>query len=154
MLVLTVVALRLFGLWLITMNITNLIYYALEWYGFISSDATAETILVVMAFAAIRILTGAVLIVLALPIARLVVPKQAKDLPAPSSVSSKTAVQIGVFMIGVWMLVNDVPRAVSASLMQGVTPPPDFLISGGVALLLIFGSGLFAGLIGKLRNWP
>jgi len=158
MLVLTIVAIRLIGLWLIAANLVGIAAFGLAMFN-LSQSAWLDTLefvpFIAMAVAAILPhIAGLGLILLSKTLARLVVPAAAHELPMPASISARSVVQIGVFLIGLWLVGSGLPVVAAMAPFSGVETSPQHLISAGLGLVLMLGSGLLAGLVGKLRSWP
>jgi hypothetical protein len=157
MLVLTVVALRLIGIWLIATHIGGVVAFAASALNLSQSSMQdqIETIpMVAVAIASILpMLAGLFLLLFSGPLSRAIVPVRAHDLPTPTSVSAKTVTQIGVFLIGLWLVGVGLPVVVAIAPL-GWSTSIEHVASLALGLVLILGSGLFAGLVGKLRNWP
>lgn len=153
MLVFAIVALRLIGLWLIATHIGQALVHVLGWVGLVEISPDPVVSAAMFSVAVLPTIAGIVLIVLARPIARLMVPAEARDGPSPESVSAKTYTQIGVFLIGIWMLAN-VAGQFGLVVLNGWEMSLDFWIRLGVGFALVLGSGALAGLIRHLRKWP
>ena len=157
MLVLTVVAVRLIGLWLIAAHVSGVVGLAAASLNLATSETldqldSAPMVAIVVA-AALPIVAGLVLILLSVSLSRLIVPEKAHDLPAPSAVSSRTVTQIGVFLIGLMLVGGGLPVVVALG-MDGLETALQYWVQLGLGLLLMLGSGLLAGFIAKLRSWP
>lgn len=162
MLVLTIVAVRLIGVWVLVAHTPTFVAGVLSAYALLQSgqmDAMGNAPLIAVAVAgALPLLAGLLLLIFSISIANLVVPAGAKDLPVAGSISAKTVTQIGVFLIGVWLVGIGLPVVVAL----GMTISPDtgipfssqHWLSVGLGIMLMVGSGALAGLVGKLRSWP
>ncbi|MEQ1780878.1 MAG: hypothetical protein ABMA14_05930 [Hyphomonadaceae bacterium] len=158
MLVLTIVAIRLIGIWLLAAYSTGAVTLVLSLASGWSLGGGAEidrvTAIAIALSASLPLVGGLILILAAVPLANMVVPKRAHDLPIPTAISTKAIVQIGVFLIGLWLVGLNLPVLVSLGVEFGLESQLRFVVGLALGLLLILGSGLFAGLVGKLRSWP
>lgn len=158
MLVLTVVAVRLIGLWLIASHFSGVVVLALSVLNLPRAPAMDEigamTFIATGVAAALPLVAGVMIILFSVALSRMVVPVKAHDLPAPAAVSPKTVVQVGVFLIGLWLIGTSLPVVVAMAPYFGLNTAPEYLAGLVLGLLLMLGSGLLAGLVGKLRNWP
>lgn len=153
MLVLTIVGSRLLGLWLIATQCGNTLVYGLGWFGVIPLRVDRKR--AILNLVSVPLLGGLILVSFAVPISRLLASRAAHDLPPPSSVSAKTSVQIGAFLIGLWSIGVSLPKIIaSAAVYPSIDMPRDALASLVLGVLLVFGSGLLAGLVGLQRSWP
>ena len=109
----------------------------------------------ILILVSVPLLGGLILVSFAVPILRLLASRAARDLPPPSSVSAKTSVQIGAFLIGLWSIGVSLPKIIAiAADYPSIDMPRDALASLVLGVLLVFGSGLLAGLVGRQRSWP
>lgn len=158
MLVLTIVAIRLIGIWLIaaysTGAATLIISTIAGWSPVGGAEVDQITMTAITVSASLPLVAGLILILAAVPLANMVVPKRAHDLPIPTAISSKTIVQIGVFLMGLWLVGLSLPSLVALGPEFGLELQVRFVVGLALGLLLMLGSGLLAGLVGKLRSWP
>jgi hypothetical protein len=153
MLVFAIVALRLIGLWLFATQVGQALVHVFGWMGLVEISPDPLVSALMFSVAVLPTVGGVVLIALARPIARLMVPAEASESPGPEPLTAKTYTQIGVFLIGVWMLAYTAPYFGRVAL-NGWEMSLDFWIRLGVGLALVLGSGALAGLIKHLRKWP
>lgn len=152
MLTFTVVALRLIGLWLVVSWAANLILNIAGMTGLIDFQADTQYMQVTTTASAIPILAGIAMIAFAHPIARMFVPIGATSTPTPE-ISERGFGQIGVLLIGVSAVVDSVPQIAAYGFSNSGNPArTEDLILLAIGLLLIFGSGLFAGFVMWLRK--
>ena len=155
MLTFTVVAIRLIGLWVMISRASDLLYLALASLGLLSITAPDDYWVAVIAMSLVMVLAGAALLLFARPIARLMVGKEAATRAPPDAVTERGFTQVGVFLIGIFYLIDVLPGLVAATAEEdGMGVPPDYWIQLTLALILIFGCGLFGGLVKQLRRWP
>lgn len=154
MFVFTIIALRLIGLAIVFFHSGDILTHVLGVVGLIGFPVGYE-MLPSMAFASVPAIVGVAVAVFARPIAHIIVPAEAVRAAQPEGISETRFTQIGIFLIGVAMLANALARAIGAMLMSGAMAPPWFdVVSIAIGLALVLGSGLLAGLIKQLRNWP
>lgn len=158
MLVLTIVAVRLIGIWLIATHAGSLVAAALAALNMSRpselDDVGDATFMAILVSAALPLIAGLILILLSGSLSRLIVPRIAHDLPTPTAVSAKTVTQIGVFLIGLWLVGSSLPVVVALAPSFGLGASFQSLAALVLGVVLMLGSGLLAGMVGKLRNWP
>jgi hypothetical protein len=157
MLILTVVAVRLIGLWLIAAHIGGVVALAAAALNLSQAETMEELesapMVAVAVAATLPVVAGTILILLSVSLSRLIVPEKAHELPAPTAVSSRTVTQIGVFLIGLMLAGTSLPIVVALGL-ENLGTTVRYWVQLGVGVLFMLGSGLFAGFVAKLRGWP
>lgn len=152
MLTFTVVALRLIGLWLVVSWAASLVLNIGGMIGLINFQTEPPYMLVTTVAAAIPIVCGIAMIAFAHRIARLFVPMSATSTPTPE-ISERGFSQIGALLIGISAVIDSVPPIAAYGFSDsGMPPRTEDLVLLAIGLLLILGSGLFAGFVVWLRK--
>jgi hypothetical protein len=149
----TFVAIRLIGIWLIASSTAGLLVNA----SVLAFDVVGDlqVAIIMTAGSAIPILLGVGLVLFSRRISTLVLGADASETSVPIA-SEQVFTRIGLFLIGSLVLVETIPRFVgfaTAPENPYWIAPIEEWISLAIGLLLVLGSGILAGLIGKLRRW-
>ncbi len=157
MLILTIVAIRLIGVWILAAHILAVASLAVAIFNLSQPDMRDEQsipFIVLAVSGTLPLITGLGLILLSKTLANAIVPARAHDLPAPANISSRTVTQIGIFLIGLWLVGGGLPVVAAMASYENMDISPQHTIATGLGIVLMLTSGLMAGLLGKLRNWP
>ena len=152
MFVFTTIALRLIGLAIAFFHSGDILTHVLGVMGLVGFPVGYQ-ILPSVVLVSVPAIVGVAVAIFARPIAQIIVPAEAVGAAPPEVISEARFTQIGVFLIGVFMLANALARAVGGMLMNGAMVTPWFDVASiAIGLALIFGSGLLAGVIKQLRH--
>lgn len=148
----SVVAVRLIGLWLIAGASGYLVIFAAS---FLPSAPTpvgwGVQAYINLSATLAPIAAGLVLLVWSRPIARLVVAGVAEGAPSPEPLTIRGFTQVGVFLLGLFTILNGLPMLIGA-LVGGWPVGPQQWVYIGLGALLIFSCVNLGKLIEALRR--
>lgn len=147
-----VIAVRLIGLWLIAGALPFLVFLLADaferrtiWEGAGPAD-------IIRHFATVApVVAGLVLIVLSRPIGRLIAAGVAEDAPPPEPLAIRGFTQIGVFLLGLFALLNGVPVVLGMA-VGGYGTQVQELVYVGLGVVLILSCVRIGKLVDALRR--